>query len=146
MERVARLLDQKGREVFSVPPETSVWDAASAMDERHIGALIVLKGERVAGVFSERDLLTRVVLKGLDPRATPVSAVMSTDLVYVTPQTPIPEAMAVMTERRCRHLPVMDGERHAGLVSIGDCTRWVSKDQHVTIQHLTDYIHQKYPR
>lgn len=146
MERVARLLDEKGREVFSIAPDTSVWDAASAMDERHIGALIVLKEGRVAGVFSERDLLSRVVLKGLDPRSTSVSAVMSTDLVYVTPQTLIHEAMAVMTEHRCRHLPVMDEERLAGLISIGDCTRWVSRDQHVIIQHLTDYIHQKYPR
>jgi CBS domain-containing protein len=146
MERVERLLNEKGREIFSVTPETSAWDAAAAMAERHIGAVMVLGEGHTAGLFSERDLLTRVVLKGLDPRTTPVSAVMSTDLVYVTPQTPIHEAMAVMTERRCRHLPVMDGERLAGLVSIGDCTRWVSRDQHATIQHLTDYIHQKYPR
>jgi CBS domain-containing protein len=146
MERVERLLQEKGREVFSVAPETSVWEAASAMAERRIGAVLVLQEGRIAGLFSERDLLARVVLKGLDPRETPVGSVMSTDLVVVTPDTPVHEAMAVMTERRCRHLPVMDGQTLAGLVSIGDCTRWVSRDQHVTIQHLTDYIHQKYPR
>ena len=142
---VSRLLEEKGRDVFSVSPDTSVRTTAEIMAQHRIGAILVLRQEHVAGIFSERDLLTRVLLRGLDPASTPVSEVMSTDMVYVTQETPICEAMAVMTERRCRHLPVLEGGKLHGMISIGDCTRWLSRDQDYTIHHLTHYIHNKYP-
>ena len=145
MDKVKRLIEEKGPEVYSVPPEETVWEAVRTMAGRHIGAILVIDKNQLIGIFSERDLLVRVLLTGLDPTATPIKAVMSTDMVYVTPDTPVREAMAVMTERRCRHLPVMEGQELRGMVSIGDCTRWVSRDQDYTIRHLQDYIHGKYP-
>ncbi len=145
MDKVKRLIEEKGPEVYSVPPEETVWEAVRTMAGRHIGAILVIDKNQLIGIFSERDLLVRVLLTGLDPTATPIKAVMSTDMVYVTPETPVREAMAVMTERRCRHLPVMEGQELRGMVSIGDCTRWVSRDQDYTIRHLQDYIHGKYP-
>ncbi len=144
-EKVNRLLEEKGRQVFCVAPGTSVKEAAALMAERHVGAVLVQEGAQVLGIFSERDLLTRVVLRDLPVEKTPVREVMSKDMVYVTPDTPVCEAMAVMTERRCRHLPVMEGGELKGMVSIGDCTRWASRDQDYTIRHLTDFIHNKYP-
>jgi CBS domain-containing protein len=145
MDKVKRLIEEKGPEVYSVPPEETVWEAVRTMAGRHIGAILVIDKNQLIGIFSERDLLVRVLLTGLDPTATPIKAVMSTDMVYVTPDTSVREAMAVMTERRCRHLPVMEGQELRGMVSIGDCTRWVSRDQDYTIRHLQDYIHGKYP-
>jgi len=145
MDKVKRLIEEKGSEIYSVPPEETVWEAVRTMAGRHIGAILVIEGNQLVGIFSERDLLVRVLLTGLDPTVTPIKAVMSTDMVYVTPETPVREAMAVMTERRCRHLPVMEGQEMRGMVSIGDCTRWVSRDQDYTIRHLQDYIHGKYP-
>lgn len=145
MDKVKRLIEEKGPEIYSVPPEETVWEAVRTMAARHIGAILVIDKNQLVGIFSERDLLVRVLLTGLDPTATPIKAVMSTDMVYVTPDTPVREAMAVMTERRCRHLPVMEGQELRGMVSIGDCTRWVSRDQDYTIRHLQDYIHGKYP-
>jgi CBS domain-containing protein len=145
MDTVKRILEEKGADVFSVSPETTVMDVARLMSEHRIGAVLVMAAGHVRGIFSERDLLQRVLLRGSNPESLPVSEVMSTDMVYVTPDTPVREAMAVMTERRCRHLPVMDEGRLCGLVSIGDCTRWVSLDQDFTIRHLTDYIANKYP-
>lgn len=145
MDKVKRLLDEKGSTIFSVAPETTVWDAASSMAKHHVGAVLIMAGSQVAGIFSERDLLLRVLLAGKDAKATPVQEVMSTDLVYVTLDTAVHEAMAVMTQRRCRHLPVMEGPELRGMVSIGDCTRFLSRDQDYTIRHLTEYIHNKYP-
>ncbi|MGC8723004.1 MAG: CBS domain-containing protein [Acidobacteriota bacterium] len=145
MDTVKRILEEKGAEVFSVSPETTVMDAARLMSEHRIGAVLVMASGHVRGIFSERDLLQRVLLRGSNSESLPVSEVMSTDMVYVTPDTPVREAMAVMTERRCRHLPVMDEGRLCGMISIGDCTRWVSRDQDFTIRHLTDYIANKYP-
>ncbi|MGA9752348.1 MAG: CBS domain-containing protein [Acidobacteriota bacterium] len=145
MDTVKRILEEKGTEVFSVSPETTVMDAAHLMSEHRIGAVLIMAAGHVRGIFSERDLLQRVLLRGSNSESLPVSEVMSTDMVYVTPDTPVREAMAVMTERRCRHLPVMEEGRLCGMVSIGDCTRWVSRDQDFTIRHLTDYIANKYP-
>ena len=145
MDLVKRLLDEKGNAIYSISPSTTVWDAAGAMAGHHIGAILVIAEKSLQGIFSERDLLVRVLLAGRDPKTTPVSDVMSKDLVYVTPQASVGEAMAVMTERRCRHLPVLDEGELVGLVSIGDCTRAASRDQDYTIRHLTEYIHNRYP-
>jgi CBS domain-containing protein len=145
MDRVERLLAEKGREVVTVSPGATVYDAVKTMTDRHIGALVVEKDGVPVGMFTERDVLTKIVLSCRDPRQCKVEEVMSTDVVFVTPETPIREAMAIMTTRRHRHLPVMEGNTLAGLVSIGDCTRWVSRDQDFTIKHLIHYISDRYP-
>jgi len=145
MGKVKRLIEEKGQAIYSVHPGTTVWDAVTAMAEQHIGAVLVIENKQLVGIFSERDLLVRVILAGLDPKTALVKAVMTTDMVYVTADTSVSEAMAVMTQRRCRHLPVMEGQELKGMVSIGDCTRWFSRDQDYTIRHLQEYIHGKYP-
>jgi CBS domain-containing protein len=122
-----------------------VREAAVFMADHHVGALLVMERDQTLGIVTERDFLTKVLITGADPSGTPVSEVMARDLVVVTPETPVKEAMRVMTERRCRHLPVLEEGRLVGLVSIGDCTRWVSRDQEYTIRHLTEYIHNRYP-
>lgn len=146
MEKVRLLLEEKGTEVVAVSPETPVFDLVRTMSERHIGAVLVLDGKRPVGIVSERDIMTRVLLQGSDPRSVTAGEVMSRDLVVVSPSTPIRETMAVMTQQRCRHLPVMEGGNLVGVVSIGDCTRWVSRSQEFTIHHMKDYIADKYPR
>lgn len=145
MDKVGVLLREKGTQVFSMPPHATVREAARFMTERHVGALLVMERDQTIGIVTERDFLTKVLLKGSDPGTVALSEVMEGDLVVVTPLTPVKEAMRIMTERRCRHLPVLEEGKLVGLVSIGDCTRWVSLDQEYTIQHLTDYIHNKYP-
>ncbi len=145
MDRVERLLAEKGREVVTVAPGATVHEAVKTMTDRHIGALVVVQDGVPVGMFTERDVLTKIVLACRDPRQCKVEEVMSTDVVFVTPETPIREAMAIMTTRRHRHLPVMEGKILAGLISIGDCTRWVSRDQDFTIKHLIHYISDRYP-
>lgn len=108
--------------------------------ESGIGSLLVSEGHRLLGIFTERDVLTRVVGRGLDPDRTPVGEVMTRRLVTVTPETTIEEAMAMITEHRCRHLPVVAGEKVVGLVSSGDLTRWLVRDQLAEIHDLVDYI------
>ena len=141
-----RILEEKGDTVHSVEPEATVLDAVRRMNQHRVGALLVMDGERPVGIFTERDVLKRVVDAGKDPGKTAVAEVMTTDLVCVRPETTVHEAMAVITERRCRHLPVLEGERLAGLVSIGDLTRWLVKDKDVQIRDLVDFITGKYPR
>ena len=143
---VRDILDHKGTAVETTTAATSVAEAVRAMNRAHIGCLVVVDGNRPVGIFTERDVLTRVVDAGLDPGATPVSQVMTRDLVAIRPETQVRQAMAVMTEKRCRHLPVVDGGRLAGMVSIGDVTRWNVRDQRHTIEDLVSYITGEYPR
>jgi CBS domain-containing protein len=110
-----------------------------------VGALLVCAEGQPVGIFTERDLMTRVILAGRDPAKTLVTDVMSRDLVYIEPSTRVPEAMAVMTAKRCRHLPVMSEGRLVGMISIGDLVRDLSRDQEFDLHRLTDYIAGKYP-
>ncbi len=139
------VLEHKGATVHSVNPEATVLEAVQRMNELGIGALLVVDGERPVGMFTERDVLRRVVDAPGEASGTPVADVMSRELVVVHPEMTVEEAMAVMTEKRCRHLPVLEGERLAGMVSIGDLTRWVSRRQASHIQDLVNYITGKYP-
>lgn len=143
--QLAVLVERKGPAVHAVPPSATVLDAVRGMNREKIGALLVRDGERVVGIFTERDVLTRVIDRGLDPAATRVAEVMTSSLVTVGPRTTVGEAMAVVTEKRCRHLPVMDGDRLLGLVSIGDLTRWVTHHQAWHIEDLVRYITGAYP-
>ena len=142
---LADVIAVKGSTVHSVAPEATVLDAVRAMNAEKIGALLVRDGEEVVGIFTERDVLCRVLDSERDPATTRVAEVMSTELVAVRPSTRVEEAMAVITEKRCRHLPVFDDGELVGLVSIGDLTRWVSRHQEGHIQDLVNYITRKYP-
>ena len=114
-------------------------------DARRIGALLVCDDDRVVGIFTERDVLNRVVDPGKDPGTVRVADVMTGDVVTIGPEVSVEEAMAVVTEKRCRHLPVMTGEQLLGLISIGDLTRWVATRQAHHIQDLVNYITGRYP-
>ncbi len=139
------ILQEKGSAVHSVAPDATVLDAVRMMNRAGIGSLLVLNGDEVIGIFTERDVLRRVVDAGFDASATTVAKVMTRELVTVGPATTITEAMTVVTEKRCRHLPVMDGERLLGLISIGDLTRWYTRSQEIQIRDLVNYITGRYP-
>jgi CBS domain-containing protein len=144
METVADILGYKGTEVHSVTPDTTVLSAVEKMCDRHVGALLVCNANIPLGIFSERDLMKRVILARRDPLVTRVADVMTTDVVCIAPDTSAREAMAIMTDRRCRHLPIVAGGKIAGMLSIGDLVRWASQEQAFEIQLLTDYVRGAY--
>ena len=110
------------------------------MNQAHVGALLVTDGERPIGILTERDVLVRVIAERRDPATTLVHEVMTRTLVTVTTETSVADAMVTVTDRRCRHLPVMDGDRVCGMISIGDLTSWLVRDQQRTIDDLHDYV------
>jgi CBS domain-containing protein len=145
MDVLATILKQKGDNVYTVTPHTTVIRAVDEMCRARIGALVVLEERRPVGIFSERDLMTRVVLEQRDPATTLVGEVMSIDVLRVAPSTPPHEAMSMMTEWRVRHLPVLDGDRLVGLVSIGDLVRWSISERDRLIEELERYLAGRYP-
>jgi CBS domain-containing protein len=141
VEHVSDILDEKGSEVLSIDGDATVFDAIKRMVEANVGSLLVFEGGRLAGIVTERDYLRRVALEGRTEKETAVREIMTAPLVYVTPDTTLDECMAVVTERRIRHLPVLDADREVlGVVSIGDLVKYRSKQQDVQIRLLTDYI------
>jgi CBS domain-containing protein len=134
------LLEYKGRHVETVDANATVADAVARMNARRIGSVVVTRGDVLAGILTERDVLTRIVAEGHDPRTTEVCEVMTTELVTVRLDTPILVAMRLVTDKRCRHLPVVEGGHVLGLVSGGDLTAWLLRDQERTIYDLHDYI------
>ncbi len=140
MANVTRLLQDKGSDVWTIAPDASVYAAIEMMAARKVGALVVVDGQKVVGIVSERDYARKVILRGKSSRDTPVRAIM-TDTVYsVRPEQTIDDCMALMTARHIRHLPVMVDERLVGIVSIGDIVKVLITDQEVRIQQLEDYI------
>lgn len=137
---VRDVLNAKGRDVFSVAPTSSVFDALTLMAEKNIGALLVIDGDRTLGIFTERDYARQVVLKGRASRETSVGDVMTTRVVYVEAHHDVDACMAVMTSKHCRHLPVMEAGRLAGLLSIGDIVKAVISDKQFLIEQLENYI------
>jgi CBS domain-containing protein len=138
---VSDILEAKGGTVLDVDGAATVLDAVTKMVEGNVGSLLVTEGGRLTGIVTERDYLRRVTLEGRDERTTPVREIMSPELVVVGPDASVEECMAVMTERRIRHLPVLDEDRHVlGVVSIGDLVKFQSREQSVQIKFLTDYI------
>ena len=141
MATVSEILGAKGRDVLQIDASATVFEAIKKMVDRNVGALLVTEGGDLAGIVTERDYLRRVTLEGRTEKGTQVREIMSPELVYVTPDTSVEECMAVMTERRIRHLPVLDeGRKVVGIVSIGDVVKFQSKQQDVQIRLLTDYI------
>ena len=146
MKPIERILEAKGRELSVTALSDTVLAATEAMCAARVGSLLVMDGDVLRGIFSERDLLTRVVLARRDPSTTSVGDVMTTDVVCIAPDLPVRDAMAIMTERRVRHLPVVALDRHViGLVSIGDLVRWTLEENTVEIDHLRGYVEGRYP-
>jgi CBS domain-containing protein len=141
MGHVSDILDAKGRKVLEIDGGATVLDAVTEMVQGNVGSLLVMEGGRLAGIVTERDYLRRVTIEGRDERTTPVREIMSAPIVYATPDSTIEECMAVMTERRIRHLPVLDDAQSVvGVVSIGDLVKFQSREQSVQIKFLEDYI------
>lgn len=140
------VLAAKGGAIHYVVPETTVLHAVEKMNRERIGAVLVCISGEMVGIFTERDVLCRVVGEGRDPASTQVIDVMTTEVVAVRSTTSVEEAMAVISERRFRHLPVVDDGKLVGVVSSGDLTRRVSRDQEGHIQDLMNFITGKYPR
>jgi CBS domain-containing protein len=139
-EAVSKLLEQKTERVETVTAQTSIGEAIAKMNARRIGSVVVMEGERLVGIFTERDVLTRVVPQQLDPRRTPVGEVMSREPITISPSRTVEEALVIINNSRHRHLPVVQAGRLVGMVSIGDLTRWIVRDQQRTIDDLTDYV------
>jgi CBS domain-containing protein len=138
---VQQLLDQKPKGIHSIGPEEPVLAAIKKMAEHHIGALLVMSGEKLAGIVSERDYARKVVLMGRSSEETKVSAIMTGKVITVSPKQDAHDCMRLMTEKRIRHLPVMSGDRVVGVLSIGDLVRAVIEEQERTIADLETYIH-----
>ncbi|MFO0758936.1 MAG: CBS domain-containing protein [Byssovorax sp.] len=145
MERIGEILEEKGRKVHITSPSATVFDAVLTMCEARVGALLVTVDGTPCGIISERDVLTRVLLDKRDASRTRVEEVMTRDVACIGPETMAREAMAIMTERRCRHLPVVLDGRVIGMISIGDLVRWASREQEFEVRMLTDYVRGTYP-
>jgi CBS domain-containing protein len=142
MATVNHMLMLKGNDVYTISPDAMVLDALREMADKDVGALVVTEGEDIVGIFSERDYARKIVLLGKSSRETPVSEIMTSDVICVTPEQSADKCMAIMTDKRIRHLPVLDDDGHlAGIISIGDVVKTIISEQRVMINHLEDYIH-----
>lgn len=141
MHTINSVLEAKGSSVFSIGPAATVLEAAKLMNERHVGALLVTEGPRLLGIITERDVLNRVVAAQLEPHRTIVGDVMTAPVVVCEPATSRAECRALMTNRRVRHLPVVDRGRLVGIVSIGDLLKDERQEQDETIHYLYEYMH-----
>ena len=137
---VSELIQSKGANVWTIAPETMVFDAIQMMADKNVGALVVAEGGKMVGVISERDYTRKVVLKGKSSKTTPVREILSDKVVSVTPRTTVQECLHLMTESRVRHLPVLQDQALVGIVSIGDLVNWIIQAQSSTIQQLETYI------
>ncbi len=137
---VRDLLESKGTEVWSVSPDSSVYEALQLMGEKDVGALLVLQGEELVGIFSERDYARKVILQGKFSKNTPIKEIMSFDVLFVRPDQTIEECMALMTDKHFRHLPVYEGKNLIGLISIGDVVKAIISGQKIEIKQLEHYI------
>ncbi len=140
MTTVSQLLAEKGYRVFSVPPDASVYEAIENMATHGIGALVVMQGERLVGIVSERDYARKVILRDRSSRTTAVSEIMTTDVITIGPDKTIEHAMKLMTAHRIRHLPIVDQGQLAGMLSIGDLVKAVIDQQRFEIEQLEQYI------
>jgi CBS domain-containing protein len=140
MPKVRDILAKKGQTVHTIEPEMMVLEATRLMNLERIGALVVRQNEHVVGIFTERDVLVRIVAAGLDPASVQVADVLTTPVAYCTPDTTIEQCSAIFTEKRIRHLPVMDGDTLVGIVTIGDILAFDAEKSRVTIQYLEEYI------
>jgi len=144
MTYVRDILNGKSKEVYSISPDATVYEALKEMSEKEIGALIVMTGEKVVGIISERDYARKIILKGKTSKETLVREVMSSALINVKPENSVEECMILMTGKHVRHLPVFDGGKFVGIVSIGDVVKSIISKQEMLIEQLSNYIAGKY--
>ena len=140
MTTVRQLLDQKGRNIWSIHPDATVFDAIAKMAEKNVGSLVVMEGDEFVGIITERHYARNVVLKGKTSPETPVQDIMETHVVVARPEQSVDQCMALMSEKRVRHLPVFDGKKLIGIVSIGDLVKSTIGDQKFLIDQLEHYI------
>lgn len=142
---ISAILQDKGAQVWTISPEATVFEAIERMAEKNVGALLVMSGERLLGVMTERDYTRKVAIKGKNSKETPVGEIISNSYVSASPFHTVEDCMRLMTHHRVRHLPVLEGDRVIGIVSIGDLVNWTINAQHETINQLENYITGQYP-
>lgn len=140
MKTIKQLLDYKGYAVFSIAPTATVYEAIEKMADKEVGALVVMRGEKMVGIISERDYARKVILKGHSSKETKVSEIMTSHVIYTSPDETIENCMALMTARRIRHLPVVSEGQVIGVISLGDLVRAIMMNQENTIRKLENYI------
>lgn len=145
VDTIESVLKLKGRQVLSVAPTATVYEAIEKMSEKGVGALLVMSEGKLAGIISERDYARKVILKDRSSKQTQVREIMTSQVITVTPTDTVEECMRIVTENRIRHLPVVDRERVIGVISIGDLVNWTITAHEETIGHLQSYIAGQYP-
>jgi CBS domain-containing protein len=140
MARVKQILQEKGHDVWAIDPDASVFDAIAMMADKEVGALLVTEADKLVGVVTERDYARKVVLQGRSSKGTKIKDIMTSRVAYARPEQSVEECMAMMTEKRVRHLPVMDGEKLLGIISIGDLVKAIIEEQQHVIAQLEQYI------
>jgi CBS domain-containing protein len=138
------ILNHKSGEIFSISPDATVFEAIELMDNKNVGALLVMEGEQLTGMISERDYTRKVMLRGKRSRETKVAEIMSANLIVTHAREGVEKCLRLMTDKRIRHLPVLDGDKVIGVVSIGDLVKWTLSCQSAAIAHLENYIHGGY--
>ncbi len=142
---VSALIERKGSDVFAVASTITIAEAVAEMNRKRIGCIIVIDDGKIAGIFTERDVLSRVVGADLNPKTVRVSEVMSKNVLSITPDTTVEQTMVIFAEKKCRHLPVIEAGQLKGLVSIGDISRWVADVSRAEADHLKNYIAGGFP-
>ncbi len=144
MKYVREILEEKGKEIWTISPDATMFDALKLMAEKDIGALLVMKDEKVVGIVSERDYARKVILKGKSSKEIPVSEIMTSEVICIAPNLLVEEAMAIMVEKKVRHLPVKEEEKLLGVISIGDVVKAIIDHKEFVIDELTRYIRGDY--
>jgi CBS domain-containing protein len=145
VDPISAIIRRKGGDIYHVTPRHSVYDAVEMMADKHVGALLVINEDKLVGVISERDYARKVILKGKASKQTLVEEIMTSPVFFVSPRESVDECMGLMTEKRIRHLPVVEEDRVVAMISIGDLVKWIIDGQDRTIHQLEDYISGKYP-
>jgi CBS domain-containing protein len=140
MGKVREILKTKGTNVFSVSPAVTVYQAIEEMCNRNIGGLLIVENERLTGIFTERDYARKLILKGKSSKDTLISELMTANPITVSPESTIEECMRIMSQKKIRHLPVVDHDKLVGVISIGDVVKQIMEDQRSIIEHLEHYI------
>jgi CBS domain-containing protein len=143
MNFVSQILKNKGNKIWSIAPGETAYKALQIMAEENLGCLLVIDKRKIIGIFTERDYARKVILKGKSSKTTPVSELMTKEVLFVDPGTPVENCMALMTEKCVRHLPVMDKKQLVGLVTVGDVVKQLIVDQKFKIQELERYLHEE---